>query len=152
MVALTGAIDDLKNSIDDRNKLISECRVQFPAMQEIERISLYVGAPLRGIVDGRFSQNIDALGKQNDDCIFFSKILAEELRTYGNRLRRRNLFRFRIGMQKFLPPDWSMAVQEDLVPNEADYANWLRGFVDRPPWWKRFWRGLRASSSRVFSL
>jgi hypothetical protein len=86
-------------------------------------------------------QNIEALEKQTDDCIFFSMHLAEQLIKYGNGLRRKS-WMYRHGMKKFLPANWSIAEKQGLLPNEADFADWLRGFVPRPSWWKRFWHWL----------
>ena len=46
----------------------------------------------------RFKMSIDAIYNQTDDCIVFSRILAEDLLTYGNRLRRKNAWKYRLGI------------------------------------------------------
>jgi len=96
VAALSGAIDDLRNSIDYRNGLISEFREQRDKMTELDRIQLYVGAPKAGEVDARFVSNVQALSKQTDDCIFFSMFLAGELMRYGSVLHSRNRLRYRL--------------------------------------------------------
>jgi hypothetical protein len=144
VVWLSGAVDDLKYSINYRNKLISELQPKFATMNDLQRIQIYVGAPVQGQVDGRLRQNVEALERQTDDCIFFSMHLAKELMRYGNRLRRRN-WMYKHGVKKFLPADWSIAEAQSLLPNEADYADWLSGFVPRPTWWRRLWQLLFGS-------
>jgi hypothetical protein len=138
VTALSGAIDDLRNSIDYRNRLISEFREQRDKMTELDRIQLYVGAPKAGEVDARFVSNVQALSKQIDDCIFFGKVLAAELVQYSNALRSRNRLRYRSGVSKLLPVDWTTAQEANLIPDEADFANWLAGFKRLPSRWERF--------------
>jgi hypothetical protein len=138
VTSLSGAIDDLRNSIDFRNDLISEFREKRAAMTELDRIQLYVGAPRAGEVDARFVTNIRALSHQTDDCIFFSSLLADELMHYGNKLRSRNRLKFRLGMPRLLPVDWKIAREASLIPDEAEYANWVAGFKRPPTKWERF--------------
>jgi hypothetical protein len=150
VAALSGAIDDLRNSIDYRNGLISEFREQRDKMTELDRIQLYVGAPKAGEVDARFVSNVQALSKQTDDCIFFSMFLAGELMRYGSVLHSRNRLRYRLGVQKLLPVDWTIAQEANLLPNEAEYANWVAGFKRPRSRWERFrsWvRGIKTEAS-----
>jgi hypothetical protein len=142
VVALMGTIDDLRNSIDLRNELISDFRVKNDSMNELQRIQFYVGAPQKGQIDSRFAHNIKALFKQTDDCIFFGTILADELLRSGNRLHSRNRFKYRLGISSLVPADWSKAKDAGLVPDETEYAKWTGGFK-RPltRWrWQRIWR------------
>jgi hypothetical protein len=136
-VALSGAIDDLRNSIGLRNELISEFREQREKMTELQRIELYVGVPRTGEIDRRFGQNVQALYSQTDDCIFFSMLLADELRKYNNAVHSRNRFRFRLGRSKLLPADWTIAREAKLIPDESAYADWSRGFRRPPTTWER---------------
>jgi hypothetical protein len=126
--ALSGAIDDLRNTIDFRNGLVSEFRKGRAEMTELDRIQLYVGAPTAVEVDRRFATNVEALSHYTDDCIYFSLLLSKELMDYGTSLRSRNRFKFRLGVPKFLPVDWTKANQAKLIPDESQYANWVAGF------------------------
>jgi hypothetical protein len=138
VTALSGAIDDLRNSIDFRNSLISEFREQRNKMTDLDRIQLYVGAPKAGEVDARFVSNVQALSKQTDDCLFFSRLLAAELVQYGNVLRSRYKLRYRLGVSKLSPIDWTKAQEANLIPDEAEFTNWLASFKRPSSRWERF--------------
>jgi hypothetical protein len=92
----------------------------------------YYGLRAQGdIIDDRFQSNIQALHAQTDDCIFFARKLADDLLNYGTRLRRRNAWKYRLGIPKMVREDWKF-VDKGLMPDESLYANWLRGFVKQP--------------------
>jgi hypothetical protein len=149
-VALSGAIDDLRNSINFRNELISEFREKRDTMTELERITLYVGAPKAGEIDNRFGHNVQALYSQTDDCIFFSMLLVDELMKHSNALYSRNRLKFRLGRSKLLPIDWTKAREANLIPDEAGYTDWAAGFKPRPTVWSRFCRWTkRAAQSQA---
>ena len=145
-VALSGAIDDLRNSISYRNELISEFREKRDTMTELERIELYLGTPKAGEIDNRFAHNVQALYSQTDDCIFFSMLLADELLNYNNALYSRSKLRFRLGKQKLLPADWSKAREANLIPDEAAYSDWVTGFKRQPTKLERFGKWIRGSA------
>jgi hypothetical protein len=135
VVSLSGAIDDLRNAINFRNELIAHCRENISKLTELEKIQMYVGAPKNGEIDNRFRHNVQALAAKADDCVFFSMLLTKELEKYANALHCRNRFRFRLGMARLQPVDWSVAQRANLVPPESDYADWLRGFKHDPSRW-----------------
>jgi hypothetical protein len=133
-VTLSDSIDDLKLSIDFRNVLVDEFRKNPPATTQ-DKIARYLGFhDSAGMVDERLKVNIAALFHQVDCCIFFSKTLAEELLKYGNAIRRRNWWRYRLGIPKMLPADWTIAQEANLIPAASDFANWNRGFKKLSRW------------------
>jgi hypothetical protein len=75
-VSLLDSTEDLRLSIDYRNKLIAEFRDDLPGSHK-EIIEFYLGVPSETAVDERLKSNIIALSRQVDDCIFFSKFLAD---------------------------------------------------------------------------
>jgi len=142
LVTMSGAIDDLKLSIDYRNNLIAEFK-KTPLATPKEKIEFYLGVPTSsGEIDERFKGNISALFEQVENCIFFSKLLADELLTYGNSIRSRNKWKYRLGIPRLLPADWQIAKEANLLPDEAAFSNWYRGFETQPTRWERFcaWR------------
>ena len=144
---LTGAIDGLERSIKYRNDLIAEIQ-QGPAPTPRALAERYFG--LRnagGRIDERFGMSIAAIFNQTDDCIFFSRILADDLSAYGRKLRRRYIWRFRSRFPKFVPADWSTAEAAGLIPPEAQYANWLRGFKKTETRLQRMVSWIRARTS-----
>jgi hypothetical protein len=136
-VDLVGAIDGLDKSIKYRNDLIAEIRKDSPIQVDKLR-ERYFGLPnTNGVTDERFKANIGAIYNQTDDCIFFSRILADDLLAYGNRLRRKNSWKYRLGISKLKGADWSIAQGQGLLPTNEAYASWLRGFRTDPTRWQR---------------
>jgi hypothetical protein len=140
LVSVKDATDDLKQSIDYRNNLIADFKkYSSPTRTETEKIHTYVGAYAHDIVDLRFGDNIEALVRQVDDCIFFSMLLANELLTRERKLHARNWWKYRLNIPRQFPADWSLAKQNDLIPDNSKYADWLQGFKRPPSIWKRLW-------------
>jgi hypothetical protein len=141
---LIAAIDSLERSIEYRNGLITEIR-QGPALSPLALAERYFGlTDANGRRDERFRQSITAIFNQTDDCIFFSRILADDLLAYGAALRRRYIWKFVSRFPKFVPADWSVAESEGLIPTEEQYANWLRGFKKSETGWQQVRGWIRA--------
>ena len=137
-LSLEDATDELNASIDYRNNLVSDFQKNGPEATE-ERIHLYVGAYREGQVDTRFADNIEALSRQADDCIFFGTILSEELFKRERIVRARNWWKYRLSeVPRQYPADWTIAREAGLMPDAMLYADWLRGFKKPPPLWRRF--------------
>lgn len=138
---LAAAIDVLKLVIENRNLLIDEFKTS--QLEDHQKLEIFLGLrTAKGVVDERFKSNVEALLLKTDDCIFFSKILSEDLHRYAARLHKRYRWRFRL--KRFLPEraDWSSTTLADLLPKEPDYHAWLRGFKSKPSAWRKllFWR------------
>ncbi|WP_426410093.1 hypothetical protein [Bradyrhizobium ganzhouense] len=134
--SLADATEDLRLSIDYRNNLISEFQKRQP-MPHLERIAFYVGAYMEEQVDQRFGHNIDALNHQADDCIFFGMTLADELLRLERKLHARKGWKYRLGVPRQYPANWSIAQEQNLIPSDDQYADWLRGFGRPPSAWRR---------------
>ncbi len=142
-VDLLGAFDGLKKSIGDRNDLIAELHKRSPLPAK-ELTELYFGITTAdGATDARFSATVENIFRQTDDCILFSRLLAGDLTDYGRRLRRRYAWRYRLRVPKFVAADWSIAERQGLMPEAAEYPDWLRGFKTRTTWFGRAWAWLR---------
>ncbi len=138
-VDLLGAFDGLKKTIGDRNDLIAELHKRSPIPPK-ELTELYFGITTAdGVTDERFSATVDGIFRQTDDCIFFSRLLADDLTDYGRRLRRRYAWRYRLHIPKFVVADWSIAERQGLMPAATEYADWLRGFKTRTTRVGRMW-------------
>jgi hypothetical protein len=142
-VDLVGAIDGLDRSIKYRNDLIAEIQKASPMPSEL-LADRYFGFPNQnGVTDERFAESVGAIYAQTDDCIFFSRILAKDLLTYGNKLRQKNVWKYRLGIRKLREADWSIAQEQGLLPPDEAYASWLSGFPTAPTRWKRFVAAVR---------
>jgi hypothetical protein len=130
-VAVSDAADDLKVSIDYRNDLVAEFRKNPPTNNQ-QRLDLYLGLPGIGARDERFKNNVEALYAQTNDCIFFARRLGDFILKYENKLSRQHGWKYRLPGNKLWPANWAQAESAGLLPDDADYANWIRGFVKEP--------------------
>jgi hypothetical protein len=129
-ISLSGATNDLRESLKFRNDLVNEFREQ--SGQDVEKqIAKYLGLVDGHAVDDRFRSNIESLRFQTDDCIFFAKRLGAFILVFENKIRCRN-WHYLLSGKKLMVPDWTLAENAGLLPSEADYVNWTRGFVRRP--------------------
>jgi hypothetical protein len=145
-VDLVSAIDSLDKSIKYRNDLIAEIQ-QAPPPPEMLILWYFGQRNAEGIVDERFRMNIKLYTLTPTICIFFSRILADDLYQYAARLRRQSAWRLRLSLPKLDRIDWSIAERANLIHPTKDYASWLRGFEKKPTklstlraWMRSFWR------------
>jgi hypothetical protein len=133
---LAGSIDALEESIQVRNTVIVEIHKERDTIPDELLAERYFGLrSAHGLTDERFKASIETIYRQTDDCIFFSRILAEDLATRGDRLRRKNAWRYWFGLPKVMKADWSKV--EQMLPADKDYALWLAGFKTQPTIWQR---------------
>jgi hypothetical protein len=133
-VSLAGAIDALYTSIKHRNDLITEFHRASPVPHDTLAEKYFGIRSATGVIDENYSSAMDAIVHQIDDCIFFSRQLSDDLRDYGNKLRRQHLRRLRFGLPRIIgPADWSMAEAQGLIPaaTQTQYADWLKSFKKR---------------------
>ncbi len=137
-VEIISCIDALEKSINYRNELIAEFKKE--PMSQRQKMERYFGLRVPGIemVDERFASSVAALYNQIDDCIFFSRILADDLFEYGTSLRKRFAWRYRLPIPKLTRDDWTPAETKGLMPNQDRYANWLQAFRTSPTLMQRF--------------
>ena len=125
---LFGAIDSLIQSITYRNTLIVDLQKSGPHHPKA-LLDIYLGlSDANGTIDERFSTSIDAISAYTDDCVFFAKVLGEDLREHGVRLRRRNRWKTWKRLPKITRIDWSQAANDGLFPPDELYKDWLSGF------------------------
>jgi hypothetical protein len=127
---LVSVVDALEKAIEYRNSIAREAfESRMPPGQ---KAMMYFGLKdASGVSDERIKTNIDGLSNYTDDCIWFSKLLAADLLTYGKALRRRFVLRFR-RLPKLAADDWTRAESEGLVPPDSQYIDWLKGFKKQP--------------------
>ncbi|MFO1097950.1 MAG: hypothetical protein U1E81_06665 [Xanthobacteraceae bacterium] len=147
-VDLVSAIDSLDKSMKYRNDLIAEIQQAKPPPELL--ILRYFGQKTaEGTIDERFRLNIKALYAQPDNCIFFSRVLADDLYDYAVHLRRKNAWKLRFNFPKLSRVDWSIAERADLIPPTKEYSQWLRGFKKNPTKLDRCTAWVRSSLLRA---
>jgi hypothetical protein len=137
-VEVISCIDALEKSINYRNELITEFKKE--PMSQRQMMERYFGlrVPQIEMVDERFASNVNALYNQTDDCIFFSRVLANDLFEYGTYFRKRFAWQYRLPVPKMTRDDWTPAETRGLMPSRNRYANWLQAFRTSPTLMERF--------------
>lgn len=158
---LVDTIHGLNTSTDTRNNIIAHCKSSSISPEDL--VPLYFGLPQsrNRVTTMEYPDSIAAITRHTDDGIFFSKLLCSDLFEHNRRLVER--FKRRFG--KSAPgviekPDFTQA--ENLMPNDADYADWFNLYVKRPrtgsvhPRWESisgvFSTAFRRAKSRISLL
>jgi hypothetical protein len=114
----------LTEAIGERNRLIEEYRTSGPHSQaELFHFYFAVRDPA-GNIDNRYSGIVTAVYRYVDDCIFFSKSVADELSAHGkivSALFNKN-FNERIGSVGELKI--TKKEYQDIMPDRKEYASW----------------------------
>ena len=124
--ALIRAVESLNRSIQERNELIEEMRSmpkETAAQKEAVTFQYFGRTNREGHTDTSFPDFIEAIYRYTDDCIEFSKTLAEDLFAHGENLKKK----FGKDAPKVHKVDFSIAPTE-LMPNPDDYADWYKAF------------------------
>lgn len=122
---LVQTIDSLNALIAERSKVIEEFKASRNQGGR-PLLEFYLGIPTAtGIRDERYSSLVQGLDRYTDDCIFFSKQLAEDIYSYAK--RQLNVYK-----AKFPAPypqvdkQQLAASKQKFVPNESEYEGWMK--------------------------
>jgi hypothetical protein len=130
VTALAETIHDLNTSIGNRNRLIASYKATNFTGDEL--LYLYFGLPRSGrrITNEEYPSLIEAIHRQTDDGIFFSRLLCNDLVDYNRELaaKYRRIFKKR-APAVIDKPDFTKPEEARLMPDEADYADWFNLFV-----------------------
>jgi len=129
VTSLSETAHGLSTSVENRNRLIASYLAARMSPDDI--LPLYFGLPQGNthVVNQEYPALIDAIYRQTDDGIFYSKQLCDDLFAHNRGLAGR--FKHRFG--KDAPgtidkPDFTTPESEGLIPADADYADWLTLF------------------------
>jgi hypothetical protein len=129
VTTLVQAVGALNLCIAKRNELIEGFKTS--SLPDAQKMATYFGFPFGGQVNQEYSDTIEAIYRQTDDCIFFSSQLCTELSDHGDRLSASFKRRFGKEAIRIHRPDFAKAVGADLMPKQEDYADWMSMFVKR---------------------
>ncbi len=121
---LAQSIESLNSSLAERSRLVEEFRNSGPHSQA-ELFHFYFGlADANGVVDNRYGGIVAAIYHYLDDCIFFSKGIADDLSDYGKTLHAS----FNKKFKEKLGPVGELKIEKEeyrkLLPDEGEYASW----------------------------
>ncbi|WFU07666.1 hypothetical protein QA646_10015 [Rhizobium sp. CB3090] len=130
-IALMNAVDSLNSAIAFREELILDIKARNLPAKEL--VSLYLGSPVsdRG-TDSRYPDSVEAIDSHTNDCIFFSQIVAADLAEYGKAFRKKHSGPLTRALPKLPAADWSSLREQQLLPDESNYASWLSSFEGQP--------------------
>ena len=94
-------------------------------------MALYFGLPFNGQHDHEYPDRVEGIAKYTDDSIFFASQLCIELSNHADQLPASSKTRFGKKKPRVVTPDFSKAIEADLMPNDRDYADWNSMFVKR---------------------
>lgn len=137
-VMLIGVLDRTLDGLDGfiamRNALIEEFKASSPLHPAV-----YYGLETSTGADQRYASALTAISTYTDDCIYFSKLLGDDLTTYGRGLKAKLPKQLRASAPTIVSADFSKA--QDVLPLAANYQDWetmVRTTPALKPWWK-FW-------------
>jgi hypothetical protein len=128
VAALVGAIASLADTIHKRNTLIERFRELGSAGTD-QLPAFYFGLPFGpGHVSTEFSDTVESLHSLTDDVIFFSELLGKDLMTHGNHILNQYRRVAKVKKEKISSVDFTEPRRQGLMPDAANYADWLKGF------------------------
>ena len=121
---LSQTVHSLNGALAERTRLIEEFRQSGPHSQA-QLFQFYFALPdQRGTVDDRYGSIITAIHRYTDDCIYFSKSIADELSVSGKTLDRL----FKKKFQSEAPSVGVMKIEKEeylkLFPDAKEYSSW----------------------------
>ena len=126
---LTQAVHNLSICLEKRNQLIESYKANISSALRAE---LYLGLPQQGgQINNEYPSVVNAIYSYMDDAIFFGQLLCKDLVKHGNHIAGQFQKNFKKGIPRVSGADFSMAIKSGLMPNEDDYADWLKMFVER---------------------
>jgi hypothetical protein len=120
VTVLSQSIDGLNAARTLRNSIIEKCK----SLPEGVTPPIYFGLPFAGgHVDSSYPDCIGAIATHTDDCIFFSKLIGEDLVKHGEKLAKQ----FGRNAPKIVKSDFSN-LPKGIIPEENLYSDWIKNF------------------------
>ena len=149
---LSNVLDQLGSLIIQRNEMLEDFR---KAQQEGQHLGeVYYGFTMEGGADQRYKNVVENLVSINDDAIYFSKLIGDDLQRYTVALRSTLPHDMRTQAPVVVSANFSK--RDDVMPDAAKYAEFEAMFQDvrafgAGPWHGRF-EHLAIEQYRDFSL
>jgi nitrogen regulatory protein PII-like uncharacterized protein len=140
-------IESLDRSVDTLNSFLL---MRNGLIEEFKHTGLnpdaYFGFKVGDMIDERYASTIKAIYDSTDECIYFSKLLSEDLTRHGNKLKARVPRRFFGTTPNIVTADFSKA--QAYIPSASKFPTWQTAFVaPDPPFTLNFWRTIPPEDS-----
>jgi hypothetical protein len=123
------SIHGLSTMLERRNQLIESYKSSGKPLDP----ALYFGLPQRGAVNEDYPSAIKGIYDQSEDSIFFSQLLCKDLVEHCRQVAARFKTEFGRGAPQVSEPDFVKAEQAGLMPDGANYRDWLTMFKKAEP-------------------
>jgi hypothetical protein len=118
------AIDLLNSMIEFRDEIIDE--IKSAGGDQKKKLDIFFGQIADGEISGsEYSSIMENIDEYVDNGVYFSYILCEDLRVYGEAVRAKYK---RYDLADLPKVDWAAAKSQHDFPDEADYKSWLDAF------------------------
>ncbi|MBZ2188842.1 hypothetical protein K8B33_07025 [Alcanivorax sp. JB21] len=138
---IANSVEALRNSLDHRNNLIEKFKGLFPTIPNKDRLDYYFGFPLPGgRVHQEFLNTMEGIYQYADDVIFFSSLLCEDLKKYGEGIRKIYKEKYDKKVENIVGFDFKTPKAVAIWPDEENYKDWMEMFVEQEevlPWYRR---------------
>lgn len=124
--SLASTISTINNVFNARNELISEFKNYTPE-QRLEFPNRYFANPLNdGRVYSEYLDMITGMKELNDDLIFLSRLLQQDLNTYGNLVLAKFKLQFENVAEEINDIELRKDMPEGMVPSYVQYPDWVK--------------------------
>jgi hypothetical protein len=130
--SLAGVAASLAELMQRRSSMIEQFK-QVPSEKQALVAALYFGhAFAEGRVSTEYADTLEALSTQTDNGIFFSQLLCKDLAESGASALEAYKRIAKKSTEHISSIDFKFAREQGLMPDEALYQDWLRGFQAQP--------------------
>ncbi len=141
--------ESLVRTFEVRNDLLEELKSLKSDPATLARMYFGIALDSEAILDERYANVVLAIRKQTDDCIQFLMILSDDLTARGRKIKG-FLPEFMSCLPRIATADWSK-VEPGLLPDPAQYNDWLSGFHARRSRAEQIWKWVKAIPAKFSS-
>jgi hypothetical protein len=144
VVSLKQFVLNLGSALQTRNGLIRDFNQRGLETEKI--LPLYFGLKQSGIADATYPGSVDAIHTYTKDVIFYCRVLIDDLVATGKHRAEKYAAEYKVALPHINTADFAKATAGGLIPDDAEYEDWLSGVVmrDEPDkskgrFWPRLW-------------
>lgn len=140
VASLGEVVENLNTAITQRNELIEMFKAgKLPPGANIP--DMYLALPYGGgHVNQQYPDLVGAISSYTDNAIFFTHLLCNDLREYGNEVAATFKKSFKDPAPRVTEVDFKQAEADGMLPNADEYKTWFTAFqkLPKPPrkWWQ----------------
>lgn len=124
--SLATTISTINNVFNARNSLMSDFK-KYSSEQRLEFPNRYFAKPLSdGQIYSEYLDTMLGIRALNDDLIFFSRLLQQDLNIYGNSVLSKFQSSFKDVTEVINDVQLRKDIPEGVIPSYKDYPDWIK--------------------------